>query len=281
MKEPKKKTFPVPQALSPIVKNQSRQRPSAGAEIQGSENPILELQQTRQELKQTRAECRKLEKVLEQQRLILAAVIGNAGGPAFSVNRRYCYTSFNKQHAEVMKSLFGADIEVGKNLLEYHTNPADRLTAKMNIDRALRGETVIMESYAGNEALSRRHFEILHNPIRASNNKVVGVSILARDITEQKNIEGELARQNEKINEILTSIQDDFYVLDRDWNFVYANKQFTSKIGKEPKDFLGKNIWEMFPKHIGTVLEENFRAAMEKRELRRFEIGGKYTERLV
>lgn len=101
--------------------------------------------------------------------------------------------------------------------------------------------------------------------------------VLAQDVTARKRAEAQLERNNYILNEILESIQDDFYVLDRDWNFVYASRLFTSKIGKEPKDFIGKNIWEMFPKHLGTVFEENFREAMEKREVRRFEVGGKYT----
>ena len=33
----------------------------------------------------------------------------------------------------------------------------------------------------------------------------------------------------------------------------------------------------MFPKHIGTDYEENLRAVMDKREIRRFEVDGKYT----
>ena len=66
-------------------------------------------------------------------------------------------------------------------------------------------------------------------------------------------------------------------MLDRDWKFVYASKLFTSKVGKDPEDFVANNIWEMFPKHVGTAFEENLRAAMEQREIRRFEIGGKYT----
>jgi PAS domain S-box-containing protein len=64
---------------------------------------------------------------------------------------------------------------------------------------------------------------------------------------------------------------------DRDWNFVFASRQLTSKLGKEPKDFVGKNIWEMFPKHLGSILEKNFREGMETRKIRRFEISGKYT----
>lgn len=100
---------------------------------------------------------------------------------------------------------------------------------------------------------------------------------IIEDITERKKTEEKLERSNQKINEILNSIQDDFYVLDRDWNFVYASKPFTSRIGEEPEDFIGNNIWKMFLKHIGTAFEENLRASMDKREIRRFEVGGKYT----
>ena len=113
---------------------------------------------------------------------------------------------------------------------------------------------------------------------RDANGEVSNFVSVNRDITERKQVEEQLERSHQKLNEILTSIQDDFYVLDRDWNFVYASKLFTSKIGKEPEDFVGNNIWQMFPKHVGTVLEENFRAAMENREVRRFEVSGKYTK---
>jgi PAS domain S-box-containing protein len=100
---------------------------------------------------------------------------------------------------------------------------------------------------------------------------------LEREIIERKRVEEDLEASNRKVNEILASIEEDFYVLDQRWNFVYANTQFTGKIGKQPADFVGKNIWKMFPKHVGTPLEENFHAAMDKREIRRFEITGEYT----
>jgi PAS domain S-box-containing protein len=101
---------------------------------------------------------------------------------------------------------------------------------------------------------------------------------LVLDVTERKRAEQAFERTNVKLAEVLDSIQDDFYALDRAWKFTFASKQFTSRIGKRPEDFFGHNIWEMFPQHLGTVYEENLRAAMDKRETRRFEIGGKYTE---
>ena len=101
---------------------------------------------------------------------------------------------------------------------------------------------------------------------------------LVLDVTERNRAEAALERSSQKLAEVLGSIQDDFYVLNRDWKFAFASQRFTSRIGKRPEDLLGNNIWEMFPKHLGTAYEENLRAAMDRRETRRFELGGKYTE---
>ncbi len=120
-------------------------------------------------------------------------------------------------------------------------------------------------------------FLVSTTPLRDEKECVIGSVHIARNITERKKAKEALECSNQKINEILSSIQDDFYVLDRDWNFVYVSKYFTSKIGKEPEDFVGKNIWEMFPKYLGTILEENFRGGLEKRQIRRFEVGEKNT----
>ncbi len=73
------------------------------------------------------------------------------GGPVFSVDHNYCYTSFNKNHSNSMKKLYGAEIRIGTSMLNYHTNPEDRKEAKKNIDRAFRGENVTIESFAGEE----------------------------------------------------------------------------------------------------------------------------------
>ena len=124
---------------------------------------------------------------------------------------------------------------------------------------------------------SRKFIYAFAKPLFDARGKPRGAVAAMLDITERKWAEEQLEQSNQKLSEILASIQDDFYVIDRDWIFVYANRQFTSKLGKEPEDLIGNNIWEMFPKHVGKTLEENFRAAMEKREMRRFEISGQYT----
>ncbi|MGE5375505.1 MAG: PAS domain S-box protein [Bacteroidota bacterium] len=113
-----------------------------------------------------------------------------------------------------------------------------------------------------------------------SHGKIGGYLAVYRDLSDKvraREKEEQLQQSNQRLNQILASIKDDFYVLNRNWIFAFASRTFTTRIGKEPEDFVGNNIWEMFPKHVGTILEENFRAAMEKGEVRRFEIPGKYT----
>lgn len=111
--------------------------------------------------------------------------------------------------------------------------------------------------------------------------RISGYLAVYRDLSAQAQAlekEKQLQESNHRLNQILASIQDDFYVLNRDWVFVFASRTFTARIGKEPEDFVGNNIWEMFPKHIGGVLYQNFHASMEERQIRRFEMPGKYTD---
>ena len=102
--------------------------------------------------------------------------------------------------------------------------------------------------------------------------------VLAKEPTETKKAEENLKRNNKKITEILESVKDSFYVLDHEWNFVYANSQTANFVGMEPKDFIGKNFWVIFPKHVDTPLGKNLRLAMKKREIRKLEMPGKYAD---
>ncbi len=76
-----------------------------------------EIKETHRNYSNTIAELKKAGNSQKVRIENLEAVLECAGGPVFSVDRRYCYTSFNHQHAEVMKMLFGADIQIGCNLL--------------------------------------------------------------------------------------------------------------------------------------------------------------------
>jgi hypothetical protein len=105
-------------------------------------------------------------------------LIDNLDFPVFSVDRHFLYTGFNLEHAAIMKSLFNADIQIGKSILDYHSVVKDRDIARGNLERALSGETVTATAHSGDEALSRHCFEVVHKPIRDRSGKITGVSVL-------------------------------------------------------------------------------------------------------
>ena len=97
------------------------------------------------------------------------------------------------------------------------------------------------------------------------------------DVTLRKEGEEALAQSRAKIIEILDSIQDDLYRIDRDWTIILTSRQFASRFGKKPADLVRKNFWETLPKYQGTSIEETFRRVMETKELERFEMIEPYT----
>jgi PAS domain S-box-containing protein len=87
--------------------------------------------------------------------------------------------------------------------------------------------------------------------------------LLARERAER-----ELRESNERITNILESISDGFFVLDKEWRFTYVNpqaEQIFAPLKKTRASLLGKSHWVEFPASVGTIVEKNFyRAVAEK-----------------
>ena len=153
------------------------------------------------------------EKNVREQYSTLRCIIDGADALIYSVDRHYRYTSFNRGHTATMKALYGAEIEPGHSILEYITVTEDRETARHNLDRALAGEPVEEEVYSGEELQSRQYFLMLHSPIR-SEEEIIGVAVLAQDITGRKQAEMELARVNRALRMLSDSNQALVHITD-------------------------------------------------------------------
>ena len=65
-----------------------------------------------------------------------------------------------------------------------------------------------------------------------------------------------------RINNLLESITDGFFALDKKWRFTYINGQAERLLQKTQYEFLGKNIWEVFPEIIGTTFDREYHRAI-------------------
>ncbi|HEY9861877.1 MAG TPA: ATP-binding protein, partial [Candidatus Obscuribacterales bacterium] len=73
-------------------------------------------------------------------------------------------------------------------------------------------------------------------------------------------LDAEAAQQS--VETILSSINDGFYRLDRNWCYTYINDRNCEIVGMPRSDVLGKNIWELFPDLVDTELYANFQQSL-------------------
>ncbi|HEY9422622.1 MAG TPA: ATP-binding protein [Thermoanaerobaculia bacterium] len=73
-------------------------------------------------------------------------------------------------------------------------------------------------------------------------------------------------------NSILENMEDAFFLLDRDWRFLYVGRHFAERYSRVPvEEMLGRTLWDVYPEMRGSVLEKKYREAMETGTTIRFE----------
>ncbi len=58
---------------------------------------------------------------------------------------------------------------------------------------------------------------------------------------------------------LFDSLTEGVYIVDPDWRFIYANDKAAGIIGKPHEELLGKNIWELHPEAVETILGDKDR----------------------
>jgi PAS domain S-box-containing protein len=104
---------------------------------------------------------------------------------------------------------------------------------------------------------------------------VNGYVTIHRDITIRKNLENQLKKFNEELEEkvetktheltqVFERITDAFIALDKDWRYTYLNKATGEMIHRDPGTMIGKNVWQEFPDVVGSSTYMIFQQAMKE-----------------
>lgn len=88
-------------------------------------------------------------------------------------------------------------------------------------------------------------------------------SMIIRDISQRKQLEEAVRASRERLYRTIDEISDAFIILDREFRISYINPEAARINKKPPEAFLGKTHWEEWPASVGTVVEENYRKAMD------------------
>ena len=96
--------------------------------------------------------------------------------------------------------------------------------------------------------------------------RVVGFQALARDVTERKQAECALQESETKNRALLDAIPDLMFILSKDGVFLDYHTPDPALLLQSPERFLGKDIREVMPRKVATLLTERFAQAQQTGE---------------
>jgi PAS domain S-box-containing protein len=175
--------------------------------------------------------------------------------------------------SEAYSSLVPADEQlVGRPLFEvFPVNPADleasgvgnltaslrRVLATGKVDEVQGQRYDVRACATVGGAFEERYWHATNSPVLDAQGNVEYILHCAQEA---------VATANRDAVEILESITEGFFTLDRQWRFDYVNRSAYGILGRDPGTLYGKVLWEAYPGLEGTEFERGYRRTMEQRE---------------
>jgi PAS domain S-box-containing protein len=67
-------------------------------------------------------------------------------------------------------------------------------------------------------------------------------------------------------NEILESIGDGFFAVDKKWKVRFWNSKAEAELGIKKEDMLERDLWSVFPASVGSVSYKNYHIALKHKK---------------
>ncbi|MGB3681197.1 MAG: PAS domain S-box protein [Rubrobacteraceae bacterium] len=114
-------------------------------------------------------------------------------------------------------------------------------------------------------------FETTSRVVREETGEASEILAVSRDITSRKQAEDALQKSNDRITDVLESITDAFFALDRDRCFSFVNRRAEQFLGRSREELLGTSVLKAFPESVGSRFYEESQKAAETGKPARFE----------
>ncbi|WP_100611131.1 PAS domain S-box protein [Confluentibacter lentus] len=184
-------------------------------------------------------------------------IIESIGDAFFTMDRDFTVTYWNKTAEKLLG--FKRESLLGKNLWSVFPT-AVNLPSYANYHKVMEtGEPIMFEDYYG------VWLEVNAYP------SADGISVFFRDITHRKEADDRLLKAYDEKNQILESIGDAFFAVDKDWTVTYWNKEAENILGRKRDVILGKNLWEEYADAVESDFYRQYHLAVSTAKMVSFE----------
>ncbi len=238
------------QSLNEELQSSNEELQSSNEELETSNE---ELQSTNEELQIAYSELKAATEEIEKQAIVIKSSEANANAllentlQAFVlINKDYRIISLNQKAKLKSALLFQKDMNSGDSIIDFnHANELERFHNEFN--RALNGERVEGEKTVSTVKGEKRWLRYNFTPVKNADNNVEIVSYSSLDITDQKNVETNLAEQEQLINSIFNVVDVGICVTNKDGKFVKVNQAYCDIYGYEMEEVIGQHFTIVVP----------------------------------
>ncbi|GEL11167.1 hypothetical protein FGL01_19060 [Flavobacterium glycines] len=192
--------------------------------------------------------------------LQIREILGSISDAFYAVDKNWKFTYFNKEAENLLCKK--ADDVLGKNIWELFPTGANTTLRKIYQRVARTKNTESFEYYYPEDG---KWYEINAYPSQG------GVSAYFKNVDERKQAAEKLEKAYQEKIDILESIGDAFFNVNKDWVVTYWNKETEKVLGRKRDAIIGKNLWDEYPDVIETDFYRQYHKAMETQENLDFE----------
>lgn len=189
---------------------------------------------------------------MKNSEIQLKEILESISDAFYAVDEHWNITYFNKEAENLLKRK--SNEVLGKNFWEEFAHNRGTELELVYRKVAKTGKPINFEYLSPADA---SWYEINAYPSRG------GVSSYFKKIDERKRIAEELQKAYEEKNQILESIGDAFFAVDKNWKVTYWNKEAENVLGRKREVILGKNLWVEYADAIDSDFHRQYHKAMK------------------
>jgi len=177
---------------------------------------------------------------LAERESLIQSISRNTDVLIAAIDQDFRFIFLNEAYRRGWEEMWQQQIHIGTNLLEVTDPwPREQWKGKELWNRALRGESFRATVDFGASEHKKRLFDIYFNPIYDAQGRQVGAAQILRDITEQAEIQRQLAESELFYRQTLESIPGMVFTTRPDGYCDYQSRQWVEYTGVPMKDMLG------------------------------------------
>jgi PAS domain S-box-containing protein len=200
-------------------------------------------------------------KLTDEAKFFLAAIVESSNDSIVTIDLDGGIISWNR----AAERLYGypAREAIGKSLMMLAL-PEDLAEVFGRIEEIKQSRKVeIYDTVRVSQNGQQMILEIVTSPVKDAQDRIIGVSTIARDVTERRKAEEAVRESEKRLQALVENLPGGaVFIVDKDLRYLVAEGEAVADAGFASADLIGKTIFEALPTEMAVDYEPRFRAGL-------------------